>query len=239
MPTQAAYEEALYSRPVSKRTANTRWVRPFTLLALLVLALLAWNYFTFGYGPNWAHRPVAASQATWRTFRADGWSALLPGNPVQSDTPTDSGDYHSYVVLVDGNWESILDADIISPGLRAQAIANQHATVAVAVTPSSGDLAAAAPALVQQLAPNATYQQPKVTTPSDGGFGTQVEYTAQVSDGAEAAPDGTVRARLVSDGATTWVLATFTANGDDTALNDAVVGGFKVGSGLEGHAVVH
>jgi hypothetical protein len=237
MPSQAAFEEALYSRAVSKQQAGSKFLRRFTLVLLLLVGLAAANYYYLGYGPAWAHKDLQNHTESWLTLSGDGWQTLFPGRPIEAHIPTASGQFDADTVLVDGQWNSVLDADVTTPGQQAAGRASQHAMVAIGVTATPGDLAAAAPMLVSRFAPHATYEEVAVTTPTDAALGTQLVLTARVSDGGDEAPTGTVRARLVADGSTTYVIATFTANGDDRALQSALVKEFRTEPA--GSALVH
>jgi hypothetical protein len=242
LPSQAAYEEALYAKPVANARGGKRsgWMGPVTLVALLIVGLGAANYFKLGYGPTWAHRNLPSHEDSWRTLTGDGWNTLFPGRPIQDQIPTSTGDVQRDKVLIDGNWNSILDADTIGPGEQAQAVANQHATVIVAVTNSPADLASSAPTIVQQLVPAATLTDVNVTTPHDAATGTQVALTAHVTDGGGGdAPTGTAQVRLVAVGPTTYVIGSFVAHGDDPDLQASLVKEFRVGSGPAAPSVAH
>jgi hypothetical protein len=239
MPSQAAFEEALYAKPVATNQPRTSWVGPITLVALIVVGLGVANYFKLGYGPTWAHQNLSSHEDNWRTLAGDGWTTLFPGRPIEDQIPTSTGDIHTYKVLVDGRWNSILDADTLGPGEQAQAVENQHATVIIGVTNSPADLAASAQGIVQLLVPAATLDQVKITTPEDAALGSQVELTAHVTDGGDDAPTGAAQVRLVADGPTTYVIASFVAHGPDTDLQHSLVKAFHVGAGPEAPAIVH
>jgi hypothetical protein len=239
MPSQAAFEETLYAKPVATRQKRSSNVGFFTLAALLIVALGVLNYFKLGYGPTWAHRNLASHEDNWRTLSGTGWNTLFPGRPIEGQIPTSTGDVQTYKVLVDDNWNSTFDADTLGPGEQAQALADQHATVIDAVTNSPANLAASAPDIVQLLVPSATLNSVKVTTPRDAALGNQVELTAHVTNGGNAAPTGTAQVRLVANGPTTYVIASFVANGDDPDLQSALVKAFHVGTGPEAPSIVH
>ena len=239
MPSQAAFEDALYAKPVATNQPRTSWSGPITVIALILVALGVANYFQLGYGPTWAHRNLSSHEDNWRTLAGDGWTTLFPGRAIEGQIPTSSGDIHTYKALVDGRWNTILDADTLGPGQQANAIAHQHATVIVAVTNTPPDLAAAAPGIVQQLVPAATLGEVKVTTPDDAAVGTQVVMTAHVTDGGTDAPTGTAEVRLVANGPVTYVIASFVANDDDKDLQASLVKAFHVGAEPGAPSIVH
>jgi hypothetical protein len=239
MPSQAAFEETLYAKPVATKQKRQSHVGLLAMVILLVIGLGAANYFKWGYGPTWAHRDLASHEDSWLTLSGTGWSTLFPGRPIQNQIPTSTGDVQTYKALVDGDWNSILDADTLGPAEQAQAVQNQHATVILAVTNTPPNLAASAQGLVQLLAPAATLGSVTVTTPTDAAMGSQVQLTAHVTDGGNDAPTGNVRARIVAVGSTTYVIASFVADGTDTNLQSSLVKAFHVGTGPEAPAIVH
>jgi hypothetical protein len=239
MPSQAAFEETLYAKPVATRQKGSSHVGLLVMLLLLVVGLGAANYFKWGYGPTWAHKNLSSGEDNWRTLSGDGWNTLFPGRAIEDQIPMSTGDMHTYKVLVDGNWNSILDADTLGPAEQAQAIENQHATVVVAVTNTPQNLAASAQDIVQLLAPSATFSAVKVTTPKDAALGSQVQMTAHVTNGGNDAPTGNAQVRLAAVGPTTYVIASFVANGSDTDLQSSLVKAFHVGTGPEAPALVH
>jgi hypothetical protein len=239
MPSQAAFEEALYAKPVATEQPRTSWMGFFTVVALLVVALGVANYFKLGYGPTWAHRNLSSHEDNWRTLADDGWTTLFPGRPIEGQIPTSTGDVHTYKALVDGSWNSILDADTLGPAEQAAAVTDQHATVIVAVTNSPADLASSAQGIVQLLVPAATLTDVKVTTPDDAAVGSQVALTAHVTDGGDDAPTGTAQVRLVANGPITYVIASFVAHGADADLQSSLVKAFHVGAEPGAPAIVH
>ena len=104
MPSQAAFEEAMYSQPVREKATSAAWLSKSTLGILLLIALVFLNYQYIGWGPSWVHRDMVAKGETWRTFRNDEFSVILPGNPEQELIPTPVGDLQLYEVGVDDQW---------------------------------------------------------------------------------------------------------------------------------------
>jgi hypothetical protein len=237
MPSQAAFEQALYSQSVATAKPKTSNANRWFMVLLLVGALAAANYYSFGYGPTWAHRNLSSHEDNWRSLAGDGWHMLFPGRPIEDRIPTSSGDILRDKVLVDGRWNSILDADVLGPGMQAKALTDQHATVIVAVAPSPSDLAAGAQSLVQVIVPGATLTDVKVDSPTDATYGAQVELTAHVTNAGQDAPTGNARVRLVAVGPTTYLVGTFVAQGQDTDLQRALVRSFRVGDDPGSHAI--
>jgi hypothetical protein len=232
MPSQAAFEEAMYSQPVREKPTSAAWMSKSTLGILLLIALAFLNYEYIGWGPDWAHRDMVHKGDTWRTFRNDEFSVILPGNPEQDIVATSTGDLQRYQVGVDSDWVSVLDADITAPALRIEGENDLYGTVEVATGIIAGDLASQAAALVAGTQPGTELSDVEVKPFEDAKIGVQVTVTADYVGGPKKAGHGKVSARLVNDNGVLYLLATFVENGSDQALQDKLVSGFTPGAEL-------
>ena len=197
MPSQAAFEEAMYSQPVREKATSAAWMSKSTLGILFLVALVFLNYQYIGWGPSWAHRDMVAKGETWRTFRNDEFSVILPGNPEQQLIPTPVGDVQLYEVGVDDRWVSVLDADITAPAARIEGENDLYATVEVATGMISGDLATEAEALLVGTQSGTELSNVEVLPVENAKVGVQVSVTADYVGGPKNAGKGQVSARLV------------------------------------------
>ena len=79
LPSQAVYDEALWSTKIATKRSRQR-TNPYLLLVTAVAVALLANYFVLGYGPSWAHEPDAArsSRATLSIEPADSTLRIVP-----------------------------------------------------------------------------------------------------------------------------------------------------------------
>jgi hypothetical protein len=227
-PSQAAYEEALYSSPVrGSAVARTRR-KLWPLLVVVIAGLLVWNYLELGYGPAWAHRAEAHQPGdNWRTFRGiDGVTVYLPGEPIVESTGTAAGHLERARVGIDDHWDAILDAGVLSSGARREAESNLDATLAVGEAAAPSDIESAAPALVAGLIPGADLSEMTLTQGAGAFGGADYQFTAAFAGYPDKGSHGTVRARLVVVDDHTYLAATFFHESQDTDLSDRLLEGF-------------
>jgi hypothetical protein len=229
-PADAVYQEELYGQAVAT-PRGASGTRISTVVAVLVVALLAGNYFVFGYGPDWAHRADTATPGdNWKTYRGfEGATVALPGSPVVDATDSVIGNIDRARVGVNGHWDAVLDASTSSSAARAKGRADLYATVAVGRGTAPTDVGAAAASVIRALAPGIDVGNTVVTAvPTTGGalhdvFDVVGHYTP--SDGGAA---GTIRGRVVVSGTWLFAFATDSADPDATVLQRFLVGGFSV-----------
>jgi hypothetical protein len=227
--TQQAFEDALYSRPV-RGEAPARRQRSLTpLIVAIVVGLLAWNYFSLGYGPTWAHRTEAHQPGgNWRTFRGvPGITVFLPGSPIVDAAQTEVGGLRRARVGVDQHWDAILDADVLSTAAQHEAESHLEATLAVGQTAAPADVLGAATPVVAALLPGLTLSDAALIERPATDDTQTFDLTAAYSGYPAASSEGNVRARLVAVGGRLDVAATFFATTQSVDLHDHLIAGFQ------------
>jgi hypothetical protein len=228
-PSQAAFEADLYSRPVRGEAPARRQRSLVPLVVVLVVGLVAWNYFSLGFGPSWAHRAEAHQPGSnWRTFRAvPGITVFLPGSPITDAVHTDVGNLRRARVGVDEDWDAILDAGVLSSGAQRDAESHLEATLAVGQAAAPADVVAAATPVVAALLPHATLSDPSLIERPTVGDATAYDLTAAYSGYPAASSQGNVRARLVVIDGRLDVAASFFGGTQSVDLHDHLIAGFQ------------
>jgi len=232
-PSQAAYEEDLYARPVRDTEVGAKPRNVFVLGLLLIVALIGLNYFYIGYGPSWAHRHFFEPGETWRTISTDNWVAILPGTPETERVTAPTGDLHVSRVGVDDRWVSTLDADVLAPGTRLAAERNLYATLVVAEGVAGDDFETVAGPLIEAAVPGAELADEKFTQVVDPPYGDQIEVVATYQGGTRPHGEGWVRARVIDVDGDLYVIAAFVEDNPDPALFHQLAAGFSPASVLE------
>ena len=231
-PSQEAYEETLYSQPVRESAIGDGPQHVFVLSVLLLAALVGLNYFYLGFGPDWAHRYLAAPGATWHTVDSDNWRAVLPGTPDERIVETSDGDLKVATVGVDKNWVSTLDATVRAPGDRVSAQENLYATVVVADGAIGQELNQVGGELLGLVLPDMSLDELSFAQVTDPQFGSQIDVKGGFRGGTRPQGSGDIRARLTRIGNNVYIVAAFVESGSDPALFDMLLRNFSPRSEL-------
>jgi hypothetical protein len=229
MPSQAAYEDALYGTPVRGAAPDGKKRRSlWPVIVVVVAGLLVWNYVELGYGPSWAHQASAHQPGgNWRTYTGvEGLTVFLPGEPIADAVDTGIGNLNRARVGVDDHWDAILDASILSSGAQREAEENLEATLAVGETVAPTDISTQAQALVAALVPGATLSEVALTERADAPAGTDYDLVAAYSNYPAKGSHGTVRARISVIDGTAYLAATWFPAAQSTDLHDHLLAGF-------------
>lgn len=215
--TWCVARQAMYQSKVSKRAAPRRAKSIFAIaLVVYVVGVFGYNYFFAGFGPSWAHRPMANnpgdSWVTYKDFAGEipgrTTSMRLPGPPIE-------GAYtggRKATTVVDANWNAVLDRDTTSPAAEGLAEEKRAATVVVAVT--TLDPATTPPeALIADLLPGVQLADVHATSQKTASLGVQTDVTGRDMDYPTPQREGRFEARFQRLNGRTLVAATFYEQG--------------------------
>ena len=103
LPSQALYDEALWSTKIASKGARTP-TNPYAVLALLVVAAVIVNYFVLGFGPSWAHEAKPPAKGfEWKVYTGQpDYRADLPGEPITGSAGAFGTTLTTATVWVDG-----------------------------------------------------------------------------------------------------------------------------------------
>lgn len=220
LPTQAVYQEALWSTRIASKGSRKK-SNPYALLAMTALLAALLNYFVLGYGPSWAHvDPPPVKGATWRA-NADqpGYTVDLPGSPIQATTTSFGTPLDTATVWVDSNWATIRDARTQSVADLDRARRDAYAGLVTATGPAPTDAAASLTAVVTSLAPGAVVEPGGVTRVQDASYGEQFTLDSSFTGWPEPNDQGHVRATAIVLDGKIYVAASFVRGKDDKALH--------------------
>ncbi len=196
LPSQAVYQEALWSTRIASKGARKKSNPAFALL-LVALVGLGLNYFVVKKGPDWLHEPVQAPQgSTWKEYR-------------------DQPDY-----LVDPH------RGCRELGAMENARNRLHAGVVVASGVAPADPAATLSGLVASLVPNTELAVGGVDSVQRPAYGEQFTLTTNFTGFPEPSKSGTVRATATIWEGRIYIAASFVVGGDDKALHQNLVEDF-------------
>ena len=225
LPTQAVYEEALWSTRIASKGARTK-VNPYAVLGLLVVAAVILNYFVIGLGPSWAHEQAEAPLgADWKVYRDQpDYAVDLPGSPIIGRADAQGTELTTATVWVGSRWQRIRDDDTRSVGALEEARVGVHAALVTAVGPAPGDPAASLTAVVQSMVGGTQLEPGGITTVQDPPAGQQRLVLLTNHTGFPEPNDrGVVRATAIVAGGRIWIAASFVRGGDDAALHEHLV----------------
>lgn len=223
LPSQALYQEALWSSTIATSRGNTgTGVSPWFVVGVLVVALALLNYFVVGLGPSWAHEPKAPERGfTWKEYRGDpAYRADLPGTPLVLPVDVAGTRLTAAAVWVDSNWNVARDGTTQSVAALDAGLRTAHGLIVTASGPAPSDTANAVGAMVAALAPGVALEEGGVT--ADGTTGRFLLRT-KFAGWPLPADEGVVRATVRVDGGTVFVAASFVRGGDDPALAERLV----------------
>jgi hypothetical protein len=220
LPSQAVYQEALWSSRIASKTARKK-ANPYAVLGLLVVAAVIVNYFVVGLGPSWAHETAPVERGSlWKEQRSlPGYVADLPGTPMLGAATAGGSSLATASVWVDGHWDLVRDAGTQSVGGLAEANAGVHADLVLASGNAPADAIASLPAIVAAFVPGTQLAAGGVNTVQDPAFGNQLTLTTGFTGFPDEAGDGTVRATATVANGRIYVAASFVVGGDDSALH--------------------
>ena len=140
LPSQALYDEALWSTKIASKGARTP-TNPYAVLALLVVAAVIVNYFVVGLGPSWAHEAKPQAKGfEWKVYTGQpDYRADLPGEPITGSAGAFGTTLTTATVWVDGHWDLVRDRDTRSVGALDLARRNVHAALILASGPAPAD----------------------------------------------------------------------------------------------------
>ena len=219
LPSQAVYQEALWSTRIASKGSRKK-ANPYAVLGMLVVLAVILNYFVIGFGPNWAHEPKPQAKGSqWKEYRQADYVADLPGDPIPGTADAVGTHLSTSTVWIDGHWDLVRDDDTQSVGAIEAARAHVYAGLVTAVGNAPTDAAASLPALVTALVPDTELAPGGVATVQDATFGQQITLDTTFSGFPEAADEGTVRATATVVDGKIFVAASFVVGGDDAALH--------------------
>lgn len=231
LPSEAAYEQALYANPVRGSAGRPRRRPLIPMLALVVVALVAWNYVSLGYGPSWAHRAQAHRPGqNWRTFRGvPGVTVQLPGEPVVETVDTRAGFLTRAQVGIDGDWDAVLDASTTSPAAKRDGRQRLAATLVVASTTPIADPDEAIPTLLGALLDGVTISEISLNANSADAVTASYDVVASYRGFPTAADRGALRAKVIVGSDTTTIATTFSCTSGAVLVQDRLLAGLTPG----------
>lgn len=227
LPSQAVYQEALWSTRIASKGSRAR-TSPAAILALVVLTAGLMNYYVFGLGPSWAHEPAPVVKGEqWKVYDQPDYVADLPGEPMTSTRAVLGTQLTVASVWVDGNWNAVRDDRTRSAGGLEQARKAVTAGVFTASGPAPADPGASLSALVTSLAEGVTLEPGGVTAVQDAPVGEQFTLSTSFSGWPEESDAGTVRATAIVVDGRIHIAASFVIGGDDASLHRRLASKFE------------
>ena len=227
LPSQALYDEALWSTKIASKGARSS-TNPYAVLALLVVAAVIVNYFVLGFGPSWAHEAKPQAKGfEWKVYTGQpDYRADLPGEPITGSAGAFGTTLTTATVWVDGHWDLVRDRDTRSVGALDLARRNVHAALILASGPAPADPATALSTLVQTLQPDTQLEPGGVDTVQDPPYGQQITLATSFTGFPEANGSGTVRATAIVLDGKVYIAASFVTGGDDPSLHSRLTSHF-------------
>ncbi|MFN8053068.1 MAG: zinc ribbon domain-containing protein [Acidimicrobiales bacterium] len=227
LPSQAVYQEALWSTKIATKQARKK-ASPSTFLSLIIVLGVLLNYFVLGFGPEWLHEPKATPKAAdWQVFSGNpDFKADLPGHPMETLRKIPGSGLNAATVWVDANWDLLRDDETQSVAALDVARRRVHAQLTAAAGPAPADVAASIPAIVGALAPGSALADGGVTAVDQPAYGEQFDLVTTYVGWPDESGSGTVRAHVVVFDGKLFVAATFVHDGDDEALHRRLVSTF-------------
>lgn len=224
LPSQAVYQEALWSTKIASKSVR-RSTNPLAVLGAVVVVAALMNYFVLGFGPSWAHvaEPVAKG-SQWKVYRGQpDYLVDLPGEPMVTTVPTMGTSLTVASVWVDGNWNPVRDARTRSAGGLDEARRNVTAGVMTASGAAPADPGASLTAMVTSLVNGAELAPGGVSSVQNPDIGEQFTLATTFTGWPEESNRGSVRATAVVLDGRVYVAASFVLNGDDAGLHERLV----------------
>ncbi len=228
LPSQAVYQEALWSTKIATKSARKR-TSPYAILAMFLVVLALANYFVGGYGPDWLHEPKAQPKGNeWKVYgnNAD-YQVDLPGLPIESVAKAPGTDLAAATVWVDGHWDLIRDSETQSVAALEVARKSVHAQLVTASGIAPADVASSIPAIVSSLAKGSVLTDGGVTLVDRPAYGEQYDLLTTFTGWPDESGTGTVRAHVTVVGGKLFVVASFIVGGDDADLQKRLVKAFQ------------
>jgi len=230
LPSQAVYEEALWSSRIASKSSNRTKINPYAVLALLVVGGVILNYFVIGYGPSWAHEaPTLGKGFEWKVYRGQPeYEVDLPGAPMVGSAAAQGSTLTTAAVWVDGHWDLVRDDNTQSKGKLDQARIEAYAALVTATGNAPADPATALTGIVQAMLPNTQLEPGGIETVQDPPPGQQrLTLATNYTGFPEDADNGVVRATAIVADGRIWVAASYVRGGDDPALHQRLVRNLK------------
>lgn len=223
--SNADFEERLWADPVTLRAARQP-VSKVLVVAVLVVAAIATNYFWLGKGPSWAHTPEAIPKgADWKTFVGPDakYRVAMPGDPAITTLTTPVGSVTVAQSWIDDHWDLVQDRHTQAVGAFQAAREHLYSSVIVATAAEPSDLSAAARTLVSGLEPAIVVSELTSHEVAFPSLGRQIDLVGRFDNWPDPYGHGTIRARVVAHDGRAVVLATVTVGADDPALLERIV----------------
>lgn len=226
-PSGALAEETLFSEPVSTRHIPKK--RSNFALGLFCIGAFAGlfvaNYaITNSFIPHPVRSYFEAKDANWKTYAGNpAFLAVMPGDPVANTRQSPVGEMNVASVWIDSNWDVVRDANTFSPGQERDALAELHASLAVATAPSNGNAAPMAADTLAAMRPDATVSDATVGKVVIEDGVSYFDVTASYANWPDASGEGTVMARFSERDGTLLVIATYLAGDDDPDLQKTFI----------------
>lgn len=227
LPSQALYDEALWSTKIASKRSR-KATSPYLILVVVLAVGLCVNYFVVKAGPDWMHEPVPLGKGfSWEEQTELGrYRVDLPGHPIREEVPVAGVTFNAASVWVDGNWEKLRDEDTRSIMALQDSIVRLHSGLVVATGPAPMDPASSINSVVAAMSPGAVLADGGVTALQDPDYGAQWDLVTTYTGWPEESKEGTVRARVIVLDNEMFVAATFTNGGDDPDVHERLVQSF-------------
>lgn len=229
LPSQAVYEEALWSTRIASKQARGK-INPYAVLAIAVIGAVILNYFVIGLGPSWTHEDSGPERgADWKVYRDQpDYEIDMPGQPMIGTASAQGATLTTATVWVDGNWAKVRDDNTQAAGKLDAARVAAHAALVVGSGNAPADPAASLTAIVQSLLGGLTLEPGGVTVAQNPPAGRQVVTLATNYTGFPEPNDrGVVRATATVANGHLWVVVSYVRGGDDAALHAALTDHFE------------
>lgn len=223
LPTQALYQDALWSSTIATPRGSTgTGISPWFVVAVLVVGAAVANYFVLGWGPSWAHEPATPERGfSWKEYRDDpAYRVDLPGVPMVAPIDVAGTRLTAAGVWVDRFWDVSRDATTQSAASLDLSRRSAHALIVTASGPAPADTANAIGAMVAAVAPGVALEEGGLV--ADGSSGRYLLRT-RFAGWPEPADEGVVRATVTVHEGSVLLAATFVREGDDPALAERLV----------------
>lgn len=227
LPTQAVFDEALWSRKVASRPARQR-TSPYLVLVTAIAVGLMVNYFSLGYGPSWMHeaRPIEKA-ADWKLYDTQpDFEVDLPGLPTVEKGGAAGISLTTSSVWVDREWHRIRDEETNSIAALDAARRNLHAGLFVASGTAPPTAITSIDALLASMAPGSELDGGTTTSLQDPPYGAQYDVERAYSNWPEASEGGVLRARVILFKGKIFIAATLSNGTDDAALHSRLISEF-------------
>lgn len=230
LPTQAVYEEALWSTRIASKHSTRRRIDPVPVGFMLLVCAALLNYFVLGYGPSWAHvDPPPDKAGDWAVNRGQAdYVADIPGVPMRAVVAAQGTSIETATVWVDSNWLRIRDDNTQSVGRLQEARDGAHAALVLGVGAAPADPAASLTAIVQAMLPGTELEVGGVSTQQDPPPGQQkISLVTNYTGFPEPADRGVVRATATVANGKIWIAASYVRPGDDPDLHHRLIEHFE------------